>query len=41
MVIAVEAYVGPRSGSEGVKLEQMVLITEEGTQLLTEYPLAL
>ncbi len=41
MVVAVEAYVGPKSESEGVKLEQMVLVTEEGTELLTEYPLDL
>ncbi len=41
MVIAVEAYVGPRDGAEGVKLEEMVLVTETGTELLTSSPLEL
>jgi len=41
MVIAVEAYVGPYDGAEGVKLEEMVLITESGTEALTTYPLSL
>lgn len=35
MVMAVESYVGPRHGEEGVKLEQMVFVTESGTELLT------
>lgn len=41
MVLAVEAFVGPFDQPEGVKLEEMVLITEEGTELLTGYPLTL
>lgn len=41
MVMCVEAFVGPRSGGEGVKLEQQVLITEGGNEVLTGYPLGL
>ncbi len=41
MVMCVEAFVGPRSGGEGVKLEQQVLITETGNEVLTDYPLDL
>jgi Xaa-Pro aminopeptidase len=41
MVLCVEAYVGPRAGGEGVKLEQQVLVTETGHEVLTPYPLDL
>jgi len=41
MVMTVESYVGPRSGNEGVKLENQILITSNGPELLTEYPLTL
>ena len=41
MVMCVEAFVGPKSGGEGVKLEQQVLITDTGRELLTTYPLGL
>ncbi len=41
MVMCIEAFVGPRSVGEGVKLEQQVLITDTGNELLTRYPLAL
>ncbi len=41
MVMCVEAFVGPRSGGEGVKLEQQVLITEGGNEVLTGYPVDL
>ncbi len=40
-VMCVEAFVGPKSGGEGVKLEQQVLITETGNELLSLYPLDL
>ena len=40
-VMCVEAFVGPKSGGEGVKLEQQVLITETGNELLSHYPLDL
>lgn len=41
MVMTVEAFVGARSGGEGVKLENQVLITEEGPELMTHFPLDL
>jgi len=41
MVFTVEAYVGPRSGGEGVKLENQVLVSDHGPQLLTHFPLGL
>lgn len=41
MVICVEAFVGPKTGGEGVKLEQQILITDRGYDLLTSYPLGL
>ena len=41
MVMCIEAFVGAKSGGEGVKLEQQVLITEDGNELLTTYPLDL
>ena len=41
MVICIEAFVGAKSGGEGVKLEQQILITGTGNELLTTYPLDL
>ncbi len=41
MVMTVESYVGPRSGGEGVKLEEQVVITDDGYELLAHYPLDL
>ncbi|NEA98531.1 Xaa-Pro peptidase family protein [Streptomyces sp. SID13726] len=38
MTICVESYIGLENGREGVKLEQQVLITETGTELLSEFP---
>ena len=38
MVMCVETYVGRYSGGSGVKLEEQVLITESGYELLTSYP---
>lgn len=35
MVMCVEAYVSRRSGGEGVKLEDQMLITETGNEILT------
>jgi len=45
MVLTVESYVGPRSGTgsgtwaEGVKLENQVLVTDDGPELLTHLSL--
>ncbi|CAG9983146.1 unnamed protein product [Clonostachys byssicola] len=38
MVICVESYIGEEGGSQGVKLEQQVLITESGIELLSQFP---
>ena len=39
MVICVESYLGRKSGGPGVKLEEQVLITETGHELLSTYPI--
>jgi Xaa-Pro aminopeptidase len=39
MTICVESYIGEVGGSEGVKLEQQVLITERGHEVLSTFPL--
>lgn len=36
----VESYVGRHGGNEGVKLEQQVLVTEHGAELLSDFPLS-
>ena len=38
MTLCVESYIGEEGGDEGVKLEQQVLITEHGTELLSSFP---
>ena len=38
MTVCVESYIGEEGGHEGVKLEQQVLITETGTELLSDFP---
>ena len=38
MVLCVEAYIGEVGGTEGVKLENQVAITEDGYEVLTHYP---
>jgi Xaa-Pro aminopeptidase len=35
MVICVESYLGPYDGGEGVKLEDQVLVTESGIEVLS------
>ncbi len=40
-VICVEAYVGRRGQLEGVKLEEQVLVTDTGPEVLSTYPLEL
>lgn len=39
MVLCVESYLGEVGGAEGVKLEQQVLITETGHEVLSRFPL--
>lgn len=41
MVFCVETYVGRVGGTVGVKLEEQVLITADGTETLSSYPLQL
>ena len=38
MTICVESYIGEENGSEGVKLEQQFLVTETGTEFLSQFP---
>jgi Xaa-Pro aminopeptidase len=38
MVVSVESYIGERGGREGVKLEDEILITETGSELLSRFP---
>lgn len=38
MVLSVESFMGSERGGEGVKLEQMVLVTETGCEPLSTYP---
>jgi Xaa-Pro dipeptidase len=39
MVVCVESYIGRLGGREGVKIEEQVLITEDGHEQLSSYPL--
>ena len=39
MIVCVESYVGALHGREGVKLEQPILITDHGPEVLSELPL--
>lgn len=38
MVMCIESYIGAEGERDGVKLEQQVLVTESGYELLTTYP---
>ncbi|KAL0940641.1 metallopeptidase family M24 [Colletotrichum truncatum] len=38
MVICVESYIGEEGGSQGVKLEEQVLVTDTGIELLSRFP---
>ena len=41
MVMCVESYIGAEDGGEGVKLEEQILITETGNEVLSSFPLEL
>ena len=38
MVLCVESYIGAQNERDGVKLEQQVLVTDDGCELLTTFP---
>ena len=38
MVVSVESYIGEKGGREGVKLEDEMLITETGAELISRFP---
>ena len=38
MVLCIESYIGAEGERDGVKLEQQVLVTEDGYDLITQYP---
>lgn len=38
MTVCVESYIGEEGGAEGVKLEQQVLVTESGVELMSKFP---
>ncbi|MGO1119198.1 M24 family metallopeptidase [Rhodovibrionaceae bacterium A322] len=38
MTLCVESYIGAEGGAEGVKLEQQVLVTDSGVELLSQFP---
>ncbi|WP_085902480.1 M24 family metallopeptidase [Kiloniella majae] len=38
MTLCVESYIGEENGKEGVKLEQQILVTQTGIELLSQFP---
>jgi Xaa-Pro dipeptidase len=38
MVLCVESYIGEEGGAEGVKLEQQILVTTTGVEILSRFP---
>ncbi|HET6158593.1 MAG TPA: Xaa-Pro peptidase family protein [Dongiaceae bacterium] len=38
MVVSVESYIGEKNGREGVKLEEEVLVTEHGPEVISRFP---
>jgi hypothetical protein len=36
--VSVESYIGAVGGTEGVKLEEELLITDTGTELISGFP---
>jgi Xaa-Pro aminopeptidase len=39
MTLCVESFIGPDDGTEGVKLEEQILVTDDGVELLSRFPL--
>ncbi len=40
-VLCIESYIGKEGGREGIKLEEQILVTEDGVEKLSSYPLDL
>lgn len=38
MVLSVEAYVGALGGSQGVKLEEQIIIGDDGPEMISKAP---
>lgn len=38
MTLCVESYIGEKDGNEGVKLEEQILVTETGIEILSQFP---
>jgi Xaa-Pro aminopeptidase len=38
MTLCIESYIGEDGGEQGIKLEQQVLITETGPEVLSDFP---
>jgi hypothetical protein len=38
VTLCVESFIGEEGGAEGVKLEQQLLITSTGVELLSQFP---
>ena len=38
MTLCIESYIGALGEDEGVKLEQQILVTETGIELLSDFP---
>ena len=38
MTLCLESHVGTQAGSEGVELEEQVLVTEDGVRRLSVFP---
>ena len=38
MTLCIESYIGAENGPEGVKLEEQILVTESGVELLSRFP---
>ena len=39
MVITIGSYMGPLGERDGVKLEEQVLVTDDGYEMLSSYPM--
>ena len=38
MVFCVESYIGSAGSGQGVKLEDQLLVTETGVEIMSDYP---